>query len=196
MNICIVGWYYKEPVYNMIKHLENVHCIQHRDAPKKHNGIEYHTHENIGLEFGAYDYYIRNVWSGDDTLFIHDDLDIDDIDFFDRVSKIKHDFAFIWNCENDRKLNCGGHGRGFFMSEKQIQWMLENGGFYYDPKNKGFIGGDTERGQSLRLDAGIRGLKSKIKKHNHYYDADFCPHRRGVDSKYYKKPNGWHNDNP
>jgi hypothetical protein len=81
---------------------------------------------NGGLEFGVYDYFLKNIWDGEsDVLFMHDDIRIHDISFFDKVSKIPHDQAFIFKSELEEIQNGRIHGRCFFCSKRFLKLLSD-----------------------------------------------------------------------
>jgi hypothetical protein len=138
MKICVVGWYYYEDFY---RKLEQVHerypviIIAHRK-----NEISYLPtveRENIGLEWGAYNHYLMNVWDGGDVLFTHDDTFVSDMRAFDKIAKIGEDIAFIHKYKEEAEANMVVHGRSFLASEKFLSFCKEQGGFWYDKENRG-----------------------------------------------------------
>jgi hypothetical protein len=98
---------------------------------------------NIGLEWGAYDYYLKHIWNKEsDVLFCHDDIKVESPEVFDEISKLKDDCVFIFKDEPDEIANKGRerigiHGRAVFMKRKFVQEFLDNGGFWYDQYNRG-----------------------------------------------------------
>ena len=65
MKICVCGWYYRESFLGLLGDLAkefSVTIIANRAGlPLKYLGsVEYHVRENRGLEFGAYDKYIKD----------------------------------------------------------------------------------------------------------------------------------------
>ena len=100
MKICIVGWYFFESLYASLKEVNKKHevtIISHKGwecSPEENGdskdlsltsdpeaveareflescGLNYKIIPNIGLEFGAYDYYLKNCWDKEsDVLFI------------------------------------------------------------------------------------------------------------------------------
>jgi hypothetical protein len=79
MQICICGWYFNEQLLGVMESINEkypVAIIANRDKlPDKYN-FNYHVRENKGLEYGAYDYFLKNEWTGGDVLFCHDDMTI------------------------------------------------------------------------------------------------------------------------
>jgi hypothetical protein len=134
MDICIVGWYFYDSCYSIMREINkthNVSIISHKFEFDKLQslGIPYVTIENIGLEFGAYDYYLKNIWDKEsDVLFMHDDVEITDIQVFDRIEKDMKskniDQSYIFTDIDEEKRNGGQHGRVIYMSAKLLNFML------------------------------------------------------------------------
>ena len=64
MKICVVGWYLYEPFYLQLKKVHQnypVMVVSHQ-KDKSYYGLPHVEIPNIGLEFGAYDYYLKNLW--------------------------------------------------------------------------------------------------------------------------------------
>lgn len=181
MKICICGWYYYEDFYkkiNLVKDKYEVMIVAHRDDKFKLDsiGLPYIIKENIGLEFGAYDYYLKNIWDKESSvLFMHDDVAIKDIIAFDKIAKLEEDGvdqAYIFKSEAEQVNNGGKHGRAIYISKKLLSFMLnykcnceeskdhydshnpdtillgipDHNGFWYDPLNKGHSSGKPPKG--------------------------------------------------
>mgnify|MGYP003982103799 CR=1 FL=1 len=72
-DICIVGWYFWDKFYKKISSSKSsLHVVAHRYRETIENyNISYSVKKNIGLEYGAYDWYIKNKWNGkNNILFI------------------------------------------------------------------------------------------------------------------------------
>ena len=78
---------------------------------------------NIGLEFGAYDDFIKR-FDPCDTLFMHDDASVNDPEIFSRISACGHDQAFVFRDEADGRANQNFHGRMWFASARFIENIL------------------------------------------------------------------------
>lgn len=134
MNICIVGWYFYDDFYSVMRKVNKTHdvsIVSHKYEFNKLQSynIPYITIDNIGLEFGAYDFYIKNCWDKEsDVLFMHDDIEITDIQVFDRIEKdMKEkniDQSYIFTDKEEEKNNGGKHGRSIYMSAKLLNFML------------------------------------------------------------------------
>lgn len=138
MKICVCGWYYYPGFYRCLEKVHDfypVTVIAHRPNTVSH--LPTVNRENIGLEWGAYNHYLMNVWNGDSVLFTHDDTIIDNISVFDKISKLGQDCTFIFRDKEEAESNIYVHGRAVFMSEKYLLFCKENGGFWYDKENHG-----------------------------------------------------------
>ena len=150
MRICVVGWYFYPEFYDVLKQIMNkypVFIVSH----KGNTGLELPTAEipNVGLEWGAYHYYLQNIWKDDSVFFTHDDNKIFNIEVFDEIASINKDCSMIFRTEKERQCNVGVHGRAFFCSERFLGFYksyecrckfskVPHNGFWYDPNNFGF----------------------------------------------------------
>ncbi len=100
--------------------------------------LKYTIIENIGLEYGAYDWYIKNIWdSKSDVFFMHDDIYIGKFNnfIFSNYKKMKK-----------RKIAHGVFGRErgtgekfFYMFSILIKIIKEkHNGIWYDKENLGY----------------------------------------------------------
>ena len=135
MEICVAGWYFERAFLGKLAEVRdsfNTTIVSHLpDAWKGYslNGARVITIPNIGLEFGCYDYYLKNVWNGrDDVLFMHDDTKVKNTGVFDSISKLSVDCAYIFRDYSEEKANGGKHGRAIFCSARLLsnQQMLES----------------------------------------------------------------------
>ena len=134
MDICVVGWYLYDELYKTLKEVNKTHevsVISHKFEVDKLQSfdIPYVTIENIGLEFGAYDYFLKNCWNQkSNVLFMHDDVQITDINVFDRIEeetiKLNIDQAYLFKNKAEEVNNGGKHGRAIYMSVKLLNFML------------------------------------------------------------------------
>ena len=142
IKICVVGWYYLEKIYEQLSRSKfDIHIVAHcynkiLDKLK----LKYTLIENIGLEYGAYDWYIKNIWSSknqDDVFFMHDDIEILDFDNFIYSNYCKIKKREISYEIFGKKGNMGQ--RFFYMSFKMIRIIKkENNGIWYDKENFGY----------------------------------------------------------
>jgi predicted nucleic acid-binding Zn ribbon protein len=128
MQICVCGWYYDAELYRavwMAGYYPTV--IAHRDAPawiREKCGV--HDVENVGLEFGAYDWYLKNAWDNESSvLFMHDDITIARPAVIHEISQCTCDQAFIFRDEADGRCNQNFHGRMFYCSAGFLHAILQ-----------------------------------------------------------------------
>ena len=145
MNICVVGWYYLPEFYGALP--PGAECrvcvVQHRSAPLGFisllaNSDTITQHENVGLEWGAYNHYLHHVWDEKSpVLFMHDDARVGQ-GFFPCVEEMARpfDLAFVFRDGDEERDNCGVHGRCLYMSERLLT-RFRPIGFNYDAKNTG-----------------------------------------------------------
>ena len=142
-KICIVGWHFSPKIYKYFKDnfLSSSYIVAHRyNKVLDELKLNYSVIKNIGLEFGAYDYYIKNIWDKkSDVLFMHDDV------------SIKNKFKFkdmLLLCNNldhasfrNNSISSGG-GRCLFLSKKLINLFLKKfGGIWFDKNDRGYTFG-------------------------------------------------------
>jgi len=159
IKICICGFYYRP---EFIKVMEMVHkrypCyIVANDTPLKDPHIPMAVRENLGLEWGAYDFYLKNIWDRESpVLFLHDDIRfrpvikdyeiISPIKIFNTINKLNHDQVYLFESSRKAEKNYYIHGRAFKCSGRFLNRLLEeNGGFKYDENNDGHISGPTPK---------------------------------------------------
>jgi len=161
-KICVVGWHYFSNVYKQLSQSDfDVYVVAHRyheilDDLK----LNYTITKNIGLEYHAYDWYIKNVWDGESgVLFMHDDIGTND-SFFDVIFKKADscDELSIFGSNESHKFYKYS-GRCFYYSGRLIGHLLkEYDGIFYDINDKGYSIGKGY--QQLLYDAN--------------YTKDFC----------------------
>jgi hypothetical protein len=143
MEICVSGWYfesefvkqvakvsYKYPVTIIIysdRALQIPLTLNWLDNISQENqNFDYYITGVGGQEWGDYDYYIKNLWTGDDVLFVHDDIIIHDMIFFDKIKDELCDQGYIFHSWSECLKNSKIHGRGVFMRDKAIRHILNN----------------------------------------------------------------------
>lgn len=130
MNICVCGWYFRNEFYVALANAGdyNITIICNREPPiDTLPDLNFITRPNVGLEFGAYQYYLTHFWEKGDTLFIHDDIDIIGDGFWNRVEQLRLDQAFLFQTEFQGKCNQNFHGRAFFCSQRFLTVMRDYG---------------------------------------------------------------------
>jgi len=151
MQICVCGWWYFPEYYDAlleaVKRGYHTVVVKHRDGET--NGLPFVNKDNIGLEWGAYSYYIDEIWDGEsDVLFTQDDVKVKDASFFDWASKITEDVCSIFHNNADARYNGEAHGRMIFMSSRFLLGAQKLGGFWYDKGNHGFIAKGNYRSET------------------------------------------------
>ena len=133
MNICVAGWYYHEPfIARMVNSKHTAGIVAHRAlSGKELHGLDFDLIPNFGLEFGCYDWYLKNKWKDGPVLFMHDDNEITDA-ALDAIAQMTVDQAFLFSSEAEAKANGQAHGRAIFCSEKFLKRLKSDGGFWYD----------------------------------------------------------------
>jgi|TARA_Y100000310_G_scaffold71534_1_gene67383 hypothetical protein len=129
-----------------------VYVVSNKDSAwLKVFDLPYVIRQNRGLEFGAYDYYLGNIWDGkSDVLFLHDDIKFKTFmknfeilppeRIFDGFKKLDYDQAYIFNSRKEDVFNDGKHGRIFYCSKNLLAFMKRIDGFLWDRYNDGNTG--------------------------------------------------------
>jgi hypothetical protein len=137
VRICVVGWYFNDSCLKVLA--ESRHdsfFVCHKEPPKPiHNSI---VIPNVGLEFGCYDWFLKNEWKDSDVLFMHDDNEITE-DALDLIANLDRDQVYLFTSEQEAKANGHCHGRAMFCSEKFLRKLYVDGGFWFDEGNHGNI---------------------------------------------------------
>ena len=173
MNICVAGWYFEKfdefyaSLYR-IKENHNIHIVANRHSDfLEIADLPYTVRENTGLEWGAYNHYLMNIWEGGPTLFTHDDVILgpvlEDYEFkppeflFDRIADASIDQGYVFSSRREDVVNYGQHGRMIFMSDSFLNKAKQSGGFWFDDTNTG----NTETGD---YNAGINRFREQTVK--------------------------------
>lgn len=163
MQICVVGWYYWDNVYERLASSQHVVTVV---AHRHHSWLEKVNHvyrENVGLEFGAYNHYLMSIWEKGPVVWVHDDVLFSDkaINKIDSTMKAKRlDHAYVWGIPVTMKgAGHQRHGRMMALSDRFMRFLKENGGVWYDLNNKGFTISDDDS-----HNIGIYKFDSRIKK--------------------------------
>ena len=177
MKLCIVGWYFYESLYDSLKEVNEkyeVMIISHKNEKEILESLDlpYVIIDNIGLEFGCYDYYLKNYWDGEsDILFMHDDAQISDIQVFDRIPALKDDNidqAYIFKSKAEEQNNGGKHGRSLFMSAKLLGFMLNY--TFETEESKDHVDNHHNKGEILKGTGSYNGF---------WYDPNNYGHTTG-----------------
>jgi hypothetical protein len=199
MNICVVGWYWDKDFYSVVSGAKKKHSIivvAHREPTIKKIPVSYVVIPNIGLEFGCYSHYLTDIWTGGDTFFLHDDTRIAGSKVFDKISETKFDCAYVFRDRFEEEANGGKHGRAIFCSDKFLEYLKSNGGFWYDKENFGYTGHKGQKrpnrkdGSPINFNVGIhtfhktlgkiRNKKIGLNVVNKIYFQEFEAGRRGT----------------
>jgi hypothetical protein len=136
MEICLAGWYFHEPLLKMLdssKHPSFI--VMHKEHKVEIPSV---VIANIGLEFGCYNWYVKNKWAGGDTLLMHDDNEVTE-QTLDAIGTINRDQCFLFTSEEEGKANGYAHGRAMFCSARFMQKMKDDGMPWFDEGNKGNV---------------------------------------------------------
>ena len=197
IQICVAGWHFFDNFYKQLKLSKlRVHVVAHR-YNKILDKVNNTVIDNVGLEYGMYNYFINNIWDiKSNIFFIHDDTIIkDDLDNFILrnylyFKKNKVDLGYI---VSSRIIGPGQ--RCFYMSKKLLKIVKNKyGGMWYDKDNLGYTSKKTqpEQWHPRRYNDGVEKFKEmigKINKKYYYYhikkvtsiDHSFIMYHRGKD---------------
>lgn len=184
MSICICGWYFEkfDPWYMSLHRVKDkypVFVVANRQDPfLEICDLPFEVRENTGLEWGAYNHYLMNKWPGEGgVLFAHDDIVLNSVIvngevlppewILGKIAECGVDQAYIFGSRAEDVENHGQHGRMVYMSEGFLTKAKETGGFWYDPKNKGYVTGEDahlrEKFDCLGYNAGIISFHAQAK---------------------------------
>lgn len=153
MKICVSGWYFERNLFenifkkisdkfeivvvtyyqrangSIVKDYDKMPVPEMIDSYVKDSGVIHYKIPIAGLEFGGYDYYLKNIWDKESpVLFMHDDIVIYNFNVFDiikdRLKKEFYDQAFIFRDEVEELANGRIHGRGIYCSKRFLEFML------------------------------------------------------------------------
>jgi hypothetical protein len=110
----------------------NAFFVCHKPVPlNAFFGMQCEFIRNVGLEFGCYDWYLKNKWVGGPVLFLHDDNEITQ-EALDAIATIQQDQVFLFASEAEAEANGKAHGRAMFCSERFLNRLKTDSGFWYD----------------------------------------------------------------
>lgn len=145
MNICLAGWYFHKPLFTILVNSKYEWSMVAHRHPDNGMLVSYDLIPNVGLEFGCYDWYLNNRWQHGDVLFMHDDNEVTE-GALNQIVKLNRDQCYLFSSEEEARANGHVHGRAMFCSEKFLQRLKEDGGFWFDEGNHGDIGPMTADG--------------------------------------------------
>jgi len=136
-SICVVGWHFQHKFYSYFSNNERVFVVAHRKNPLLQN-TEHVVIDNIGLEFGAYDWYLKNKWDGTSkVLLTHDDTYLNGVVVDEIIKKTNLiDIAYLRGTMRDSRFGALG-GRCIVVSRNAIEFILNRGGIWFDEGNTG-----------------------------------------------------------
>jgi len=201
VQICVVGWHYFSDFYKKLRKCKyKAYIVAHRyndilDRMK----FDYTVTKNIGLEYGAYNWFIGNIWDGESgVLLSHDDTSVSNVSVLDSMLDRcrKYDRVYITGRTKSKKQKYST--RCIYLSGKLIKrYLKEFGEIWYDKYNKGYtlcqkVAHDDK--YDNKNDAASKfkvSLNSLCKKNNfktlEYNSKDLVFYRRGIDGKLDKK---------
>jgi hypothetical protein len=168
MQICVCGWYYTPALYQSLLSVRrrfDVVVVAHR--PGESLGLPSILRENTGLDWGAFSYFLDQVWDGaTDVLFLQDDIDPLE-GFWEEMVAIPYDQAFIFRDETEYEA-AYSHGRAHFATARFLRLVFEAGGIWFDQGNEGFIASGPSWSEEppdgcQDHNAGIRAFTSQVK---------------------------------
>jgi hypothetical protein len=106
--LCITGWHFQRDLYHQISLLDDseVFILSHKPRRRIPDFIfelfpENHVliRKNIGYDWGCYQQFIRSgLWKGSEVVFfLHDDIQLHDLDFVDKVKSMLSQYQVIGN---------------------------------------------------------------------------------------------------
>jgi len=172
MNICVSGWYFDRELFEVFKQIKNdfditvvtyyqrangtitrdydsVPVPEMIDSYVKDSGVKHYKIPVAGLEFGGYDYYLKNIWDREsDVFFMHDDIKIYRPEIFKEMEKhlTENDYyqAFIFRDEAEEISQGRIHGRAIFCNLLFLDFILKytceckQANDYEHPHHEGF----------------------------------------------------------
>jgi len=177
MQICVAGWDFNKSLYaSLSRNQLDTHAVLHKKGDTQ--GVPFCLIPNEGLEWGIYDYFLKNLWDKKSpVLFMQDDISIVEDSFFTEMLSLTDDFTFIHDsiskCISSERL-FSGTGQCFKASSKFLTYLWKNHrGFWYDSKNTGQFDGGEHAGIGVFLQRLKDIQKKKIMVvNNHFYAQD------------------------
>jgi len=196
-NICVLGYHYRPKFYEFLNSIRDWLdiCVVRRGLKQDEpiGSLNDGKAPIEGLDFGGYDYYLKNVWDGKSpVLYMHDDtkMNIKGLDVVSRYSS--YDRVFFFGSERSKIMYKGKSARAFYCSRKFMKAMLNfsceceesrdhinpfvgwkvpgigpHNGFMHDPYNTGVVENEDLIKPMRDANVGIRhfeGLMDRITK--------------------------------
>ena len=139
LQICVCGWYFYPSLYQTLLQLPSEYApMVVTNRPGNTYGISSVVRDNVGLEFGAYAYFLQHQWDlTSNVLFLHDDIEVP-IQFFETARTIQFDQAYIFRNPQEYQQN-QGHGRILYATSAFLAQVQLRGGIWYDAGNTDFV---------------------------------------------------------
>ncbi len=142
VQICIVGWHFFSDFYKKLSQSKyEVYIVAHRyNKILDKLNFNYSVTKNIGLEYGAYNWFVKNIWDRESNILLsHDDTSVSSTDVIDSmISKCKkYDRVYITGRTKAKKQKYST--RCIYLSKKIVKcYLKEFGKIWYDKHNKGY----------------------------------------------------------
>lgn len=164
MNIAVCGWHYGKGLAHL--KAKGAYVVGHRPHELADVVIP-----NVGLEFHAYDHYLKNVWQGGPCVFTHDDNTFTDAALA-AIEKIDADQAFLFGTSADAHNSGYAHGRAFVCSDRFLAQLKQDGGFWYDEGQT--LNPETFKDKADHHNSGIWMFREYCRNVNHGMRACGC----------------------
>jgi hypothetical protein len=169
MQVCVCGWHYPRGFYESLRAVAGrFDIVVVANRPGESHGLRTIERENVGLDWGAFSFFLDHVWDAESSvLFLQDDTSVRD-GFWDEVQQIPYDQAFIFRDEAEFE-EAYSHGRAHFASARFLALVAAGGGIWFDAGNRGFIAAGkswtgTPPPDCLDHNAGIRAYTELVKR--------------------------------
>jgi len=189
-SVCISGWHFEDGFLRMMTKCKYpVHVVSHRPVPEFfYCGLPHTEVADEGLDFGAYSWFVSNLWDGkSDVLFCHDDSRLEKVEVVDEIAKLKNDVLFIFENDKEALMNVGkrgvpAHGRCIRVSAGVLARFVSDGGIWYDKENKWKEGWEYYDKQwqhgglnNPYVNAGVWTFADKCKEYGFDVGMGICP---------------------
>jgi hypothetical protein len=142
VQICCSGWHFFDDILEQIEESElDIHIVAHQDHEwLKKEKIKSTVIDNVGLEYGSYNYYLNNIWDKEsDVIFMHDDIKIQHFDKFiaKNYSKFKKRRIDHGSVTPARIVRPGA--QFCYLSKRVVDAIQKDyGGIWFDEENVGY----------------------------------------------------------
>ena len=169
MQVCVCGWYYPRDFYECLRAAaERFDVLVIANRPGDSQGLNTIERENVGLDWGAFSFFVDHNWDGkSNVLFLQDDTSVRER-FWHEAEQIAYDQAFIFRDETDFE-RAYSHGRAHFAGAEFLALVVAEGGIWFDSGNRGFVAAgyswtETPPPGALDHNAGIRAYTDLVKR--------------------------------